>query len=136
VTSSSEATATATVLIADEEPDMCGALDRLLRLSGFATVHAADAPTTLVAAEQHHVDAFIVDLKLVADAAGLEALAWLRRHPRYRLTPVFVLTGSSDSTGIDRTVIHQHWAYVFDRSEPMHVLVDYIKRVLAGMNTA
>ena len=136
VTSSSDPAATATVLIADEEPGMRGVLDRLLRLNGFTTVHAADASTTLVAAEQHHVDAFVVDLKLLADVAGLEVLAWLRRHPRYRLTPLFVLAAPDNTTDIDRAVIHQHWAYVFDRGEPTHVLVDYIKRVLAGMQTA
>src|SRR5687767_13177328 len=111
VTSSSDPAAAATVLIADEEPGMRGVLDRLLRLNGFTTVHAADAPTTLAAAEQHRVDAFIVDLKLLADVPGLEVLAWLRRHPRYRLTPLFVLTAPDNTTDIDRAVIHQHWAY-------------------------
>ena len=125
---------TPTVLILDDDPSMRRLLDGMLQLHGFAPLHAANTSGAMAAADQHHVDAFIVDLKLLGEESGLEVLAWLRRHPKYRLTPVFILTGAIDISEDDRTLIKHHWAFVFHKGHSLQVLMEYIKRVLGGLN--
>jgi DNA-binding response OmpR family regulator len=124
---------TPAVLVLDDQPAMCRLLDRLLRLHGFTSLPAVNAAAAMATAGEHRVDAFILDLTL-GDQSGLEVLTWLRRHPWYRLTPVFILTGAPEINEADRTLIKHHWAFVFHKGHSLQVLVEYIRRVLGGLN--
>jgi len=73
-------------------------------------------------ARHHAEDVTPTDSRGHGDRVGRTPLVPTGLHPR----PAISENPAGD----------QHWAYVFDRGEPMHVLVDYIKRVLAGMHTA
>jgi DNA-binding response OmpR family regulator len=122
------------VLVLDNDPDIRSRLDRLLLLEGFTPIHAANAAAAIVAAGERQVDAFILDRKLLDGQPGLEVLAWVRRHPAYRVAPVFVLTGTAQIDEIDRQMIKHHWAFVFHKGHPLEVLMEYIKRVLGGLH--
>jgi DNA-binding response OmpR family regulator len=124
----------ASVLVLDSDPDMRSQLERVLSLQGFKPIVAANAAAAIVAADECQVDAFILDRQVLDDQPGLEMLAWLRRHPRYRLAPVFVLTGAPHFDETDQTLIRHHWAFVFYKGYPLQVLMEYINRVLDGLN--
>jgi CheY-like chemotaxis protein len=125
---------TPAVLILADDNGVRRLLDGLTQQHGFTPVHAANAAAAIVTADEHLVDAFVLDLPVLGDHPGLEVLAWLRRHPRYRLTPVFVLTGAVNIGENERTLIKQHWAFVFHKRHSLQVLMEYIKRVLGGLD--
>ena len=118
----------------DDDPSMRRLLDALLLLYGFTPLLAATAAEAMVTADEHQVGAFILDLNLFGDQSGLDVLAWLRRHPRYRLTPVFILTGAVDINTDQRKLIQDHWAFVFPKGHSLQVLMEYIRRVLNGLS--
>jgi len=59
------------ILIVDDEPDMCWALEKLLNNRGFATQKALSAQEALDLMEQHHFSRAFLDAKL-PDMDGLE----------------------------------------------------------------
>jgi len=108
-------------------------IDELCKLYGFTPVHGATVAEAIAAANEHVVDAVILDLRLGAQS-GLDVLAWLREQPRYRLTPVFILTGAVDISDNERTFMQQHWAFVYQKGRSVQVLMEYVRRVLSGLN--
>jgi DNA-binding response OmpR family regulator len=117
------------VLLADDDPHSRELLETLLQRHGFRLLQASDASTAIATAEAHDVDAFLLDRMLLETPAGVDVLTWLRTHPRYRLAPVFVLTGPAQS--VDHPAgMRDHWAYVFDRGQSPDVLMAYLGRVL------
>ena len=59
------------ILIVDDEPDMCWALEKLLTSRGFATQKALSAQEALDLMNQHHFNRAFLDAKL-PDMDGLE----------------------------------------------------------------
>jgi two-component system response regulator MprA len=77
------------VLVVDDDPAVCGALDRALRLEGYDVSMAVDGPRALEAIALHPPDAVILDIGLpVMD--GLEVCRRLRTADDD--TPVLMLT--------------------------------------------
>ncbi|MDP3181949.1 MAG: response regulator, partial [Desulfobaccales bacterium] len=59
------------ILLVDDEPDMCWALEHLLHNQGFVTRTALSAREALNLMEQHHFGRAFLDAKL-PDMDGLE----------------------------------------------------------------
>ena len=110
---SDDVSATSTVLVVDDEPNVRAVLERMARFHGFMPIATATVEEAVAIAEQRTIIAFILDLNLKGGRSGLEVLAWLRLQPRYARTPVFVLTGQLDTRDEDKTVIRDYGARVF-----------------------
>ncbi|HEV2839908.1 MAG TPA: MASE1 domain-containing protein [Chthoniobacterales bacterium] len=65
------------ILLVDDHPDTCAALERLLRLRGHQVVAAYSMRSALAAAENNHFDLLISDVGL-PDGNGMELLRHLR----------------------------------------------------------
>ncbi len=76
------------VLIVDDEPDICWALDRVLKGTGIGSVTVSNGHAALDLARQHRFPLVFVDAKL-ADLDGLD-LARLIREADARVRVVLV----------------------------------------------
>jgi CheY-like chemotaxis protein len=84
--------ATATVLIVDDDATTTEHFARMLRLQGFRVTTALSAEEALRSVVDDHADAIILDLRMPL-VDGLEFLRRLRRGDRQRTTPVAIVTG-------------------------------------------
>lgn len=85
-------TATATVLIVDDDEGVTQTFARMLRLEGYSVSTAVNAEKGLVEADKCHPDAIILDLRMpIVD--GLGFLKRLRTRPEHRAVPVAIVTG-------------------------------------------
>jgi CheY-like chemotaxis protein len=76
------------ILIVDDEPDMCWALEHLLHKRGYATRKALSAQEALNLMEQHRFACAFLDAKL-PDMDGLELARRIReRAPHMRIAMV------------------------------------------------
>ena len=80
------------ILVVDDNRDLCGLLDLALRRAGFEVQMAHDVPTALRILEQGDPDLAILDVNLGA-GSGLDVLKALRRRGEI---PAIVLTGRLD----------------------------------------
>ena len=131
MTTPEDATDAAAVLIVDDEPNIRHGLQRLLQLNRVSAAAAATDADAAVAAEEHSLGAFVVDLHLAHGRSGLEFLGWLRMQERYRSTPVFVLTGELDIPTDERAVMASHQALVVTKGGPLQALVALIREAYA-----
>jgi len=94
---------TGTVLIVDDEEDTLQSYARMLRLESHTVFTADNAEDGLRAAECHHPDAVILDLRMPL-MDGLAFLRRLRAREAQRGTPVAIVTGDyfvEDTLGAD-----------------------------------
>jgi DNA-binding response OmpR family regulator len=84
--------ATAKILIVDDDEGVTQTFARMLRLEGYAVRTAMNAEIGLREAEDGHPDAIILDLRMPL-VDGLGFLRRLRQHEGDRATPVAIVTG-------------------------------------------
>ncbi len=119
------------ILVVDDDPDICAAVDAMLKDAGFQTKQAAcgfDA-IRIVASEQ--ISCVVSDIRM-ANGNGLELLDSLRKHnPK---VPVFFITGYDDVTEED--AIRRGAVGLFNKPFDMGSFVSTIKSSLgsAGLN--
>ena len=85
-------TATATILIVDDDEGVTQTFARMLRLEGFEVRTAVSAETGLREAADSLPDAIILDLRMPL-LDGLGFLRRLRQYDIHRRTPVAIVTG-------------------------------------------
>ena len=88
----------ATVLLVEDEVDLCNLIKGHLEGDGYVVVQAFDGPTALVLVEQHRPDLVILDWML----PGMDGLAVCRRVRQSHLMPILMLTARSEE--IDRVL--------------------------------
>jgi CheY-like chemotaxis protein len=89
-----------TVLICDDEPDICSLYRVAMEVTGAIVVEAANGTECLRVADTIHPDLVLLDLALPG-LSGLEVLAELRRrHPD---TPVVVMSGLLSGGQLERS---------------------------------
>jgi DNA-binding response OmpR family regulator len=88
----------ATVLLVEDEVDLCNLITGHLEGEGYAVVQAFDGPTALTLVEQHRPDLIILDWML----PGMDGLAVCRRVRQSHLMPILMLTARSEE--IDRVL--------------------------------
>ena len=84
--------ATAKILIVDDDEGVTQTFARMLRLEGYAVRTAMSAENGLREAAEGHPDAIILDLRMPL-VDGLGFLRRLRQHEGDRATPVAIVTG-------------------------------------------
>jgi two-component system response regulator PrrA len=85
-------TATAKILIVDDDEGVTQTFARMLRLEGYDVATAISAHMGLQEADSHHPDAIILDLRMPL-LDGLGFLRKLRSNDNHRAVPVAIVTG-------------------------------------------
>ncbi|HEU4782861.1 MAG TPA: response regulator transcription factor [Ktedonobacterales bacterium] len=88
----------ATILLVEDEVDLCNLIKGHLEGEGYAVVQAFDGPTALTFVEQHRPDVIILDWML----PGMDGLTVCRRVRQSHLMPILMLTARSEE--IDRVL--------------------------------
>jgi two-component system KDP operon response regulator KdpE len=119
------------VLVVDDDPSIQHLLERLLRLHGFMPLHATNVAEAISVATSKRVEAVVLDLGLRGGDSGMDVLQALRQHSAYSSVPVLVLTGLL-LTNEDEETLRQHHAEVLVKPQPMHRVIEYLKRTIAA----
>jgi DNA-binding response OmpR family regulator len=88
----------ATILIIDDDRELCGLLTEFLQLEGFAASAIHDGADAVEHCRKQTYDAIVLDIML----PGLQGLEVLRSLRRFCATPVLMLTARGEDT--DRIV--------------------------------
>ena len=89
-------TATARILVVEDEPVINQAVTDRLRAEGFLVEQAHDGPSAVAAFEEHAPDLVVLDLML----PGFDGLEVCRRIQASRPVPVLMLTARDDETDL------------------------------------
>ncbi|EFG48162.1 response regulator receiver domain protein [Brevibacterium mcbrellneri ATCC 49030] len=114
------------VLVADDEPDVLGAVVPFLNRSGFRVISASDGKLALDEIRRHNPDACVLDV-LMPGADGREVLRTLRREENW--VPVVLLTQVGEA--VERAMALEEGAddYINKPFDP-HELVARVRAVL------
>ncbi len=123
------ASASATVLVLDDEPSARGALVRVLQLRGYEVIETDSAQDALSVLKESAVDAAILDVKLPGEGTGLDVLKSLRQHLELERIPVLVWTGALLSDKEEWSVT-RHGAHLFQKPEGMRNLANFLDQLL------
>jgi two-component system, chemotaxis family, chemotaxis protein CheY len=83
-----------TILAVDDSPSMRKMVSFTLAGAGYQVVEAVDGMDALEKAENQHIDLVLVDQNMPRlDGIGLTRR--LREHPRFKNTPILILTTES-----------------------------------------
>jgi len=87
--------ASAVVLVVDDDAAMRGTLQKLLKKAGYTVRTAADGAAGLACVEAGDIDLVLLDRRL-PDLDGLELCRRVRAHDAEAYLPIIVLTGLAD----------------------------------------
>jgi DNA-binding response OmpR family regulator len=117
------------VLIVEDDATIQHLLERLLRLHAFTPLHATTFAEAISVTQAKKIDAMILDLELRGGDSGIDVLESLRQRTAYANTPVLVLTGGTLSPD-DAETLRGHRTEVLFKPQPMHRVIDYLKRMV------
>lgn len=80
-----------TILIVEDDPDVRNGLHIRLKANGYATVLAADAPSSLSQARKHAPDLIILDLGLPG-GDGFLVMDRLKTNPTLAVIPIIIVS--------------------------------------------
>ena len=79
-----------TILIVDDEEEMCLSLSEILTSKGYQTIYTIDPLKVSMLLEQNHVDLILMDIKM-PKLGGIDLLKIIKRN-NFRI-PVIMITG-------------------------------------------
>lgn len=121
-----------TVLVIDDDPDICKLLQMFLKLEGFDTRTAANRAEIVAEFRRSSLpDLVLLDVSLT-DVNGFEVLAAMRRHQLLKELPVIMLTADATRGAVLKGIQGGANGFI---TKPflIHPLVNAVKIVL-GMN--
>ncbi|MCE5239213.1 response regulator [bacterium] len=124
------------VMIVDDDPDFLEQHRLMLESAGFAVVAAERSDEALEVANREIPDAFVLDMMMERTDSGARLARALRRDPRFRKSPIIMLTSVVDDMGFDfhrnpETVLEWMKADAwFDKPAPMVEICDKIRSLL------
>ncbi len=80
------------ILLIDDDPGMLRVLNSVLSIGGYSVESASNGKEAVHLIETQSFDAIVSDVDL-PDIDGFEICKLVRRHPRYKLTPIILMSG-------------------------------------------
>ena len=127
--------ANAKILIVDDDPDLTEAMQAILESRDYAVVSAGDITAGMAKAKSEVPDLIILDVMMVTWQDGFDMARSLRQEPEFKTTPILMLTGVKDKTGMDfkETAGDESWLPVdgfLDKPVESKVLLDEVAKLL------
>ena len=118
-----------TVLLVEDDPDQAALADLRISMAGYRVRLARNRREALAdLATQPAADVVLLDVQL-PDGNGFEILAGMRRHARFALVPVIMLTALDSAAAIRRGLDLGADGYM-TKPYSKNLLVDTIRQVL------
>lgn len=113
------------ILVVDGDEAACEQMSQRLEHQGFNVLPAADALWALAMLEHEAVDAVVTEWKL-PHLSGGQLAAHLRRDPRYRDLPIFVLSAFSSETESEQ-VLREGASMTLSKETPVEQLASLMR---------
>jgi CheY-like chemotaxis protein len=84
-----------TILIVDDEPDVCTYISTLLEDHGYATISAKDGDEALGKLQAVSPALITLDISM-PEKSGVKLYREIKEDPRWKKIPVIIITGISD----------------------------------------
>ena len=91
----------ARILIVDDDDDLTKALKVTLESRKYTVVTAADRAEGMEKAQAQKPDLFILDVMMGTWQDGFEMSRELKKDPRFKDTPILILTSIGERTGME-----------------------------------
>jgi signal transduction histidine kinase/Fe-S-cluster-containing hydrogenase component 2 len=126
------------IMVVDDDPDFLEQHTIMFQTMGFTVVAAERSDEAMSVADREIPDAFILDMMMERTDSGARLARALRRDPRFRKSPIIMLTSVVDDMGFD---FHRNpdevldWMKAdawFDKPAPVAEISATIRRLLAG----
>jgi CheY-like chemotaxis protein len=126
----------ARILIVDDDVDLTKALKVTLESRKYTVVTAADRAEGMEKAQAQKPDLFILDVMMGTWQDGFEMSRELKKDPRFKDTPILMLTSIEERTGIEfkSTAGDPNWLPVegfMEKPVEPEVLLAEVERLLA-----
>jgi DNA-binding response OmpR family regulator len=92
---------TTTILVVDDDPDICALLEFKLESAGYTVVVEHNGEAALAALEHDPVDLILLDW-MMPRMGGLEVCLALRANERLAQVPVLMLTAKAQEADVER----------------------------------
>ena len=93
--------AKAKILVADDDADIRESLQAILESRQYAVVTAADKEEGMEKIKSEKPDLVILDVMMSTWQDGFEMSRELKKDPEFKDTPILMLTGVKEQTGMD-----------------------------------
>lgn len=126
------------VMVVDDDPDFLEQHRIVLESAGFEVISAERSDEALDIADREIPDAFVLDMMMERTDSGARLARALRRDPRFRKSPIIMLTSVVTEMSFD---FHRNpqevldWMKAdawFDKPAPVVELTNAIKRLLSA----
>jgi CheY-like chemotaxis protein len=84
-----------TILIVDDEPDVCTYISTLLEDHGYATISAKDGDEALGKLQAVSPALITLDISM-PEKSGVKLYREIKEDPRWKKIPIIIITGISD----------------------------------------
>ncbi|MBL8930535.1 MAG: response regulator [Kineosporiaceae bacterium] len=110
----------ASILVVDDDPDICALLEFKLTSGGHAVTVEHDGEAALAALEQQKVDLVLLDW-MMPRMGGLEVCLAMRADGRYASIPVLMLTAKAQESDVQRGLAAGADDYILKPFSPREV---------------
>lgn len=121
---------TATILIADDEPNILISLEFLMKREGYQVQLARDGQEALDAIQAHRPDLVLLDV-MMPQKTGFEVCQEVRANPAIQDTRILMLTAKGRDTDVAKGLalgVNAYMTKPFSTRE----LVDKVREMLGG----
>jgi len=110
----------ATILVVDDDPDICALLEFKLTSGGHLVTVENDGEAALAALEQQNVDLVLLDW-MMPRMGGLEVCLAMRADERFTQIPVLMLTAKAQEADVQRGLAAGADDYILKPFSPREV---------------
>jgi CheY-like chemotaxis protein len=118
-----------TVLVIDDDPDICGLLRTYLKMEGFDTRSAGNREEILAELRRSPLPDLVMLDVLLPDANGFDILHKMRQHPVLKRLPTIMLTGEATREAVLKGILGGADGYI-TKPFDIHHMVRAVKAVL------
>ena len=125
------------ILVVDDDQDIRDSLRAVLESQQYSVMTAADFEEAKEKMKTEKPDLFILDVMLNTRKDGFDISRALKNDPQFKNTPILMLTGVKQQTGIDFKVMagDPTWCPVdgfLDKPVKPDILLAEVERLLTG----